>query len=530
MIHGASMYAYTLEMPTIESDQPASKGELLANPDYCAWEGGFIVPKALDQDCWRVDFRQASSENAGRHLSISHLEFLSSIPQSTLIKFYGDCLTKQQMANILSYKAACQTAPLKGMAVAPAAATASLPPQESAVALPLKIELPEAQSLLVAKSKLEESLAYLFEAFSATLKISREGPLEIKRRAILATVALGIVATSFVVGAEDNSQTEHGTSQLARVVDSLPEIRYYTELSVETADDIGRILSSEAFTANPIYSVKYNQEPLPEQISSIRPIELVSQYPETASAGRNQESPAEQEQAAPAHSVRLVPPLPETASVEPSVVVNAGNPSLEDIPNPPIAENIYTPQTALPEIAPDSVSNNPVTANNSAVNSQRLLSPVVPPPPIEQTIGAVISPKIVDQQLSNVSNSASEQPTNTLLTPTTQPSKRIEMPGPPDFPLKQQWAKWLAAASIPSEDWPYVNYIITRESDWRPFIWNMEGSGAYGLCQAMLPLHEVPPGFMEDPVIQLRWCDWYAHNRYGSWKNAYYAWIKQGWW
>ena len=93
-------------------------------------------------------------------------------------------------------------------------------------------------------------------------------------------------------------------------------------------------------------------------------------------------------------------------------------------------------------------------------------------------------------------------------------------------------ANWLRAAGIPESDWPYVDYIVTRESNWRHDIWNQQGSSAYGLCQSMRNLwgDTWEDDFMTNPVTQLRWCDNYAHERYGGWQQAAAAWKRQSWW
>ena len=99
-----------------------------------------------------------------------------------------------------------------------------------------------------------------------------------------------------------------------------------------------------------------------------------------------------------------------------------------------------------------------------------------------------------------------------------------------DFSEQQQ--SWLRAAGIAERDWFYVDYIIFHESRWRHLVWNNGGSGAYGLCQA-LPAHKMSSfgdDYLTNPVVQLRWCDWYAKNRYGSWQAAYQSWLIQHWW
>ncbi|MGP6171904.1 transglycosylase SLT domain-containing protein [Microbacterium sp. A196] len=88
-------------------------------------------------------------------------------------------------------------------------------------------------------------------------------------------------------------------------------------------------------------------------------------------------------------------------------------------------------------------------------------------------------------------------------------------------------AEWMAAAGIPSSDWGYVDYIVSKESGWNPNATN-RSSGACGLVQA-LPCSKVP-GNGYDPVDNLRWANGYATGRYGSWAGAYNFWISNNWW
>ncbi|WP_259608046.1 MULTISPECIES: transglycosylase SLT domain-containing protein [Microbacterium] len=87
--------------------------------------------------------------------------------------------------------------------------------------------------------------------------------------------------------------------------------------------------------------------------------------------------------------------------------------------------------------------------------------------------------------------------------------------------------EWMAAAGIAPADWPYVDYIVSRESGWNPNATN-SSSGACGLVQA-LPCSKVP-GNGYDPVDNLRWADGYATGRYGSWAGAYAFWTNNHWW
>ncbi|MDQ2973325.1 MAG: G5 domain-containing protein [bacterium] len=88
----------------------------------------------------------------------------------------------------------------------------------------------------------------------------------------------------------------------------------------------------------------------------------------------------------------------------------------------------------------------------------------------------------------------------------------------------------MAAAGISPEDFGAADFIISRESGWRPGALN-SSSGAYGLCQSLPASKMATAGadYMTNPVTQLRWCSGYA-KRYGGWGGAYQAWLAQHWW
>lgn len=92
-------------------------------------------------------------------------------------------------------------------------------------------------------------------------------------------------------------------------------------------------------------------------------------------------------------------------------------------------------------------------------------------------------------------------------------------------------AALMEAAGIASSDFGYVDYIVNKESRWRPGAANTS-SGAYGLCQALPASKMATAGadYLTNPITQLRWCSGYATGRYGSWAGAYSAWQVQGWW
>lgn len=91
-------------------------------------------------------------------------------------------------------------------------------------------------------------------------------------------------------------------------------------------------------------------------------------------------------------------------------------------------------------------------------------------------------------------------------------------------------AALMAAAGIAESDYGYVDYIVSKESGWRPGA--ASSSGAYGLCQALpgSKMASVNSDYLTNPITQLIWCTGYATQRYGSWGGAYRAWMAQGWW
>lgn len=92
-------------------------------------------------------------------------------------------------------------------------------------------------------------------------------------------------------------------------------------------------------------------------------------------------------------------------------------------------------------------------------------------------------------------------------------------------------AEVMAQAGISQSDFYYVDQIIRRESNWGVTAQNAY-SGAYGLCQAMPGSKMASAGsdWDSNPTTQLRWCDSYAQQRYGSWANAYDFWERNRWW
>lgn len=105
----------------------------------------------------------------------------------------------------------------------------------------------------------------------------------------------------------------------------------------------------------------------------------------------------------------------------------------------------------------------------------------------------------------------------------------------------------MAAVGIPESDYPYVNYIISRESGWCATKWQgqigycpayyqeihpIDSGFGYGLCQSTPANKMASAGadWQTNAITQLRWCNGYAVSRYGSWEAAYNFWSVKHYW
>lgn len=83
---------------------------------------------------------------------------------------------------------------------------------------------------------------------------------------------------------------------------------------------------------------------------------------------------------------------------------------------------------------------------------------------------------------------------------------------------------WMSAAGISASDYGYVDYIITKESTWRPTARNGQYYGLYQTSISNLNNHGCSGSTLSDPICQLRSASIYAISRYGSWAAAYAHW------
>ena len=110
----------------------------------------------------------------------------------------------------------------------------------------------------------------------------------------------------------------------------------------------------------------------------------------------------------------------------------------------------------------------------------------------------------------------------------------MEAPAQPQAPepvLTGTPQEWMQQSGIDQQYWRAVDFIMTKESTWRPTAVN--GGGCIGLgqsCPGGSGLANDCPDWRTNPVCQLQHFDRYATNRYGGWPQAYQAWLAQGWW
>ncbi len=101
----------------------------------------------------------------------------------------------------------------------------------------------------------------------------------------------------------------------------------------------------------------------------------------------------------------------------------------------------------------------------------------------------------------------------------------------PNVSVSADKASIMAAAGISPSDYSAVDFIVSKESGWRPGAGNAS-SGAYGLCQA-LPANKMASAggdYLTNPITQLSWCNSYANRTYGGWQGAYSFWSSRHWW
>lgn len=114
------------------------------------------------------------------------------------------------------------------------------------------------------------------------------------------------------------------------------------------------------------------------------------------------------------------------------------------------------------------------------------------------------------------------------------PVKRVVVRGVksknPGTSVAADKASLMAQAGIPGGQHSSADFIISRESGWRPAARSSNNCIGLGQrCNASI-LISACPNWENDPVCQLRHFNQYAVGRYGSWDKAYQFWSVNHWW
>ena len=110
------------------------------------------------------------------------------------------------------------------------------------------------------------------------------------------------------------------------------------------------------------------------------------------------------------------------------------------------------------------------------------------------------------------------------------PSTQIQTKGTKFTTVSGDRVDWMRAAGIDESQFGAVDFIIGRESGWRPGALNAGGCAGLGQACPGAKLVRACPDWQTNPVCQLQFFSGYANGRYGSWQGAYNFWIANRWW
>lgn len=126
---------------------------------------------------------------------------------------------------------------------------------------------------------------------------------------------------------------------------------------------------------------------------------------------------------------------------------------------------------------------------------------------------------------------SSESPFNCIKKPVSAP-KPSAQPQSEYVPSGNQY-QWLLESGIPQQYWRAVDYIVSRESGWKPCAYypskndcSASPSTACGLVQ-QLPCGKIPADW-RDPVAALKWQYQYVTEKYGGYPQAMLYWQEHG--
>ena len=118
--------------------------------------------------------------------------------------------------------------------------------------------------------------------------------------------------------------------------------------------------------------------------------------------------------------------------------------------------------------------------------------------------------------------------TTTSTTTTTRPQAVVKYVEKPKYDpvIVESHELMLASAGIKESDWPYVEYIFSRESGWNAS--SVSANGCIGLGQNCLSngqyfIKLACPNWQTDVICQIKRWDEYA-SKYGGWYGSYLHW------
>ena len=124
-------------------------------------------------------------------------------------------------------------------------------------------------------------------------------------------------------------------------------------------------------------------------------------------------------------------------------------------------------------------------------------------------------------------------PRSSRSTPSSQP-RAITKPTAAPVIIQGTHVEWMEQAGIAPENYDEVDYIFTKESNWRPYAVNSKG--CIGLGQncpdkyGFKWLEQACPDWRTNVVCQIKRFAHYAIGRYGSWEAARAHKVRTGWW
>ena len=448
--------------------------ELSRQPCYLEWTSTGVVSRYVDGLQARVDLEQPNFVNRRAYLSVEQLEKLAAMPEAKIQLDYGTNLTERHFNIIVAYRETYY-------------------PQEPAGQDQSRTTTTPVGARSAEKRQLD---------FSTT-----------KSKAIVAVGALALAAVIGTTAKFDGGSNPtiasatvnlHPTNNLGVLRDTELVARVEASQTSQMLDSpIANFEATSPDGAEPLASATA----FPKTLANVRP------------QGQNNFEQLVADDTSSAQVMEAELALPEDRAI---LLLSAPTEDFEEfavVPEDDAQSIVEAIVVSLADYQPESTgaSQIQVTVNHDIV--ERQLNPA-------------------ELQTSN------QSPQSTVTEPTVEAAAEVQYIPPatttPKAPapeskqhqLAEEHMDWLRQAGISESDWYYVWYIVHRESSWRPFIWNKQGSSAFGLCQRMMSLHKLEEGddYMTDPVAQLEWCDEYAHERYGSWQSAYNTWRRKHWW